>query len=210
LARQDVLDAIEVVDRNHLIDQGRIYGAGVSGGGHMALVMAAEKPDLWAGISTWCAITDLFEFYRECVAAGSKTYRHILKVAGGAPGSSARVDEDLRYRSPRFFLGKADGVPLDINHGIRDGQPKGVGIQHSVWAFNAIAEACRAQPVSDAELRLLRESDRPREGPVQDPLYGRALYLRRHAGQARLTIFEGGHEDLPSAACAWLETLGRR
>lgn len=209
VARQDVLDAIEVVDRNHLIDRDRLYGAGVSGGGHMALVMAAEQPELWAGISSWCAITDLFEFYRECVAAGAKAYRHIVKVAGGAPGSSARVDEDLRYRSPRYHLANAADVPLDINHGIRDGRPRGVGIQHSVWAFNAVAEARGAQPVSDVELQLLREPNDPREDLDQDGPYGRPIYLRREAGSARLTIFEGGHEDLPTAACAWLARQAR-
>lgn len=205
VARQDVLDAIDVVDRNHLIDRDRLYGAGVSGGGHMALVMAAERPALWAGISSWCAITDLFEFYRECVSAGAKAHRHIVKVAGGAPGSSARVDEELRYRSPRFHLARAADVPLDINHGVRDGRPKGVGIQHSVWAFNAVAEACGAPPVREAKLQLLRERNDLREDPEQDELYGRVIYLRRQAGRARLTIFEGGHEDLPTPACAWLE-----
>ena len=38
-----------------------------------------------------------------------------------------------------------------------------------------------------------------------DPTYGRAIYLRRAAGAARVTIFEGGHEILPDAALAWLE-----
>jgi hypothetical protein len=29
--------------------------------------------------------------------------------------------------------------------------------------------------------------------------------LRRFAGKARVTIFEGGHESIPEAAIAWLE-----
>ena len=47
--------------------------------------------------------------------------------------------------------------------------------------------------------------DRPRPSDrKQDPTYGRAIYLRRTAGKARVTIFEGGHEDLAEAAAEWL------
>lgn len=219
LARRDVIDAVNFVKENHAVDLQRIYAGGVSGGAHMALVMAAEAPELWAGVSAWCAVTDLATFYKECVEQGSKAYRHIVKVCGGAPGSSAKVDEELRFRSPLFHMAKAKDVPLDINHGIRDGQPKGIGIQHSIWAFNALAEARGEAMVSQEDIDQLlrfgnRESsfaqaseDRPGVGVREhdsDESYGRAIYLRRTSGQSRLTIFEGGHEDLPAAAYAWL------
>ncbi|NUM52300.1 MAG: prolyl oligopeptidase family serine peptidase [Candidatus Hydrogenedentes bacterium] len=205
LARQDVLDAVAFVKGKHPVDPRRIYAGGVSGGAHMALVMAAEVPEMWAGVSAWCAVTDLARFYDECVAQGAKAYRHIVKVCGGAPGSSPRVDEELRYRSPLFHMARAKDVPIDISHGIRDGQPRGIGIQHSIWAFNALAEARGDTPVPHDQLDALCRRENAAPGPVQDETYGRTIYLRRTSGLSRLTIFEGGHEDLPAAACAWLE-----
>lgn len=207
LARQDVLDAVEYVKRRRAVDPHRIYAAGVSGGAHMALVMAAEAPALWAGVSTWCAVSDLAAFYHECRAQNAKAYRHIEKVCGGAPGSSPAVDEELRYRSPLFHIGKAKDVPLDINHGIRDGQPRGIGIQHSVWVFNALAQARGDAPVPDDQLDALCRLEDLVPDTVQDKTYGRAIYLRRATGPTRLTLFEGGHEDLPAAGCAWLDGL---
>lgn len=37
-----------------------------------------------------------------------------------------------------------------------------------------------------------------------DRAFGRVIFLRRFAGPSRITVFEGGHEWLPSAALAWL------
>lgn len=201
-ARQDVIDAVAYAQRAAHVEPLRIYLGGVSGGGHMALTMAAEAPHLWAAVSAWCPISDLTEFYRESVARGAKIHRHIRRIVGGVPGESHEVDEALRYRSPVHHLARAAGLPLDINHGIRDGQPKGVGIQHSVWAFNALASNAGAERVTHDELDALKRGESV-EG-VEDAAYERAVHLRRYAGSARLTIFEGGHEDLPHAACAWL------
>ncbi len=204
LARQDIRDAVDFARRERIVDANRIYAAGVSGGAHMALVMAAEAPDLWAAVSTWCAVSDLAAFHAECVAQGAKVYRHIEKCCGGAPGTSARVDDEIRYRSPRFHLAAARDVPLDINHGIRDGQPRGIGVQHSIWAFNPVAQAHGKSVVTDIELANLQDLSNLPPPQDCDATYPRPIYFRRSAGVARLTLFEGGHEDLPAPACAWL------
>ena len=210
LARQDVLDAITFAKERCAVDAEHLYAGGVSGGAHMALVMAAEAPEVWAGVSAWCAVTDLAAFYHECYAQGAKAYRHIVKVCGGVPGASPKVDEELRYRSPLFHMAKAKSVPLDINHGIRDGQPRGIGIQHSIWAFNAIAAALGEATVSAEQLDALCRATDLVPNPIQDDTYARTIYLRRNVGPSRLTIFEGGHEDLPAAACAWLDQSKKR
>ncbi len=200
---------------NHDVDENRIYVGGCSGGGHMALVMAGEAPDRWAAVSAWCSITDLAAFHAECKAMDAKAYRHVEKVAGGAPGSSSEVDSELHYRSPVFHMDKASGIPVDIAHGINDGQPRGIGVQHSVWAFNALAEALGAPRISDAELELILErktrdlTDLTDPTDRSDPSFDRAVYFRRNAGASRLTIFDGGHEDLPHVACAWFDRHAR-
>jgi acetyl esterase/lipase len=209
-ARQDVLDAVDHVCSAHAVDSRRIYVSGVSGGGHMALIMAAEAPQRWAAVSAWCPITDLAAFHRECLAMHSKAYRHVEKVAGGPPGSSSRADAEIMYRSPIHHLGTALPLPIDINHGIDDGQPRGVGIQHSVWAFNALAKALGEKGASEEALSALLRG-RGAATPIEsDPAYGRSIFFRRVAGPSRITIFDGGHEDLPASACAWLAEHARR
>ena len=42
---------------------------------------------------------------------------------------------------------------------------------------------------------------------VDDPSYGRAILLRRHAGPVRVTVFDGGHEWTPRFRSACREFL---
>jgi len=214
-ARQDVLDAVDWACAKHDVDTARVYLGGCSGGGHMGLVMAAETPDRWAAVSAWCPIVDLAAFHAECLGMDAKAYRHVEKVAGGAPGSSPEVDRELHYRSPVFHMAKAANLPVEIAHGIHDGQPRGIGVQHSVWAFNALAAALGEHSVTDAELQLILErqfsklTDRTDPSDRSDRTFGRTVYFRRTAGPSRLSIFDGGHEDLPGAACAWFDAHSR-
>ncbi|MBN2307973.1 MAG: prolyl oligopeptidase family serine peptidase [Candidatus Hydrogenedentes bacterium] len=208
-ARQDVLDAIDYVIERFEVDEGRIYVAGGSGGGHMTLVMAAHAPDRWAAASAWCPITDLATWHAECRAADRKYWKDIEAVVGGPPGSSAGIDEDLRFRSPVHHLAAATDLPVDINTGIHDGHDGSVPIHHAVDAFNAIAAALGSPQVAEEELATLSEEQPLGTQEEQDSAYGRAIHLRRYAGASRLTVFEGGHEALVATACAWLETHRR-
>ncbi|GMW00882.1 MAG: hypothetical protein AMXMBFR84_20190 [Candidatus Hydrogenedentota bacterium] len=205
IAKQDVLDAVDYACKFAKVDERRIYLAGVSGGAHMALMMAAHAPVRWAAVSAWCAPTDLVRWYQECVDAGSKVYRHLEKIAGGKPEGSNAAAEELKKRSPLFHIANANAIPLDISHGIRDGQPKGIGVHHAIFAFNALAEDQGLPVVSKAERDLLAKCEFLSTQEEQDNTYGRTIYLRRYANKARITIFEGGHEDLPAAGTQWLE-----
>jgi len=69
LAIQDVLDAVEHAGKHARVDESRIYLMGYSGGGHMALMMAAAAPRTWAGASAGVPITDLAAWHAENVAA---------------------------------------------------------------------------------------------------------------------------------------------
>jgi hypothetical protein len=131
---------------------------------------------------------------------------------GGAPGESAAVDEEYRKRSPLTWL--ADTAermpPLDIAAGLRDGHSGSVPIRHSLKAFNAIAAALGEPTISEAEIEQLSAGEEGRlaepkpSDQVEDPAFGRAIYLRRQAGPHRVTIFEGGHETIASGQLDWL------
>lgn len=205
LARQDVIDALDYAMKKWKVDGRRVYVAGGSGGGHMTLVMASFAPDRWAAASAWVPITDLRAWHRETIAAGHGYWKDVEAVCGGAPGTSLEVDEAYHYRSPLSFLYQTRGLPLEVSAGIHDGYAGSVPIHHTLDAYDALAKTYGVEPISRATRDQL-EADRPNvAGAVFNPVYGRAIHWRGHAGPSRVTIFEGGHEMLPEAACVFLE-----
>lgn len=203
----DILSAVEFVQRTRAVDASRIYLVGGSGGGYHALLMAGRAPDLWAGISAWVPISDLAAWYRECRAAGSGYADHIAKSCGGAPGDSAEVDAQVRYRSPLTHLAGARSVPLDINAGIHDGHRGSVPISHSLLAFNAVAAP--EDRVALADIAWMTEHETVPESlhdpALQDSSYGtRTPLFRRQSGMVRITLFAGGHDIVEAAAIHWL------
>lgn len=206
LARQDVLDAVDYVVAHWSVDTHRIYLAGCSGGGHMALVMAARAHERWAAVSAWCPITDLAAWHAESQRLGRAYHRDLEAVCGGAPSASLEVDEQYRQRSSLPYLSSARGLPIDIYTGIHDGHTGSVPIHHAIDAFNVIAHANGNRLVSDADIATL-SLEQPLNTPAeQDETLGRHIFLRRNSGATRITVFEGGHEGdaLADAACRWL------
>jgi pimeloyl-ACP methyl ester carboxylesterase len=204
LAVQDVLDAVAYARANANIDTSRIYLHGASGGGHMALMMAAKAPQLWAGVSAWVPISDLAawriaDFYSSQMDA----------VCGGAPGTP-ETDAEYAARSPIHFLPAARGLPIDISAGIHDGHQGSVPISQSLTAFNILAEANGFPgariPAADIESMTRDEKVPPSlAGEAQaDPERSRAILFRRVAGPARITLFEGAHEAEIAASWKWL------
>lgn len=215
LARQDILDAMDAVLGDYRVDSNRIYLAGSSGGGHMSLLMAAYFPERFSAVSSWVPITSLADWYAFHAKDGKLDHyaRMTLDALGGPPGESPAVDEQYRDRSPLFQLQRVGDLPIDINAGVTDGKTGSVPIFHSLRAFNVIAEAHQTTPISDAEMQQLWADGRLKSpGPddeTDDPDLGRQKYLRRRSGNARVTIFDGGHEGLANAACRWLEAQSR-
>ena len=216
LARQDILDAVDYVTKHYRVDESRVYLAGTSGGGHMALLMAGHHPKRFSAVSAWVGISDLAAWYRFHTRQGKRGRYAKMTVAslGGAPGSSKKIDADYRDRSPLFHLHHVGDLPVDICAGVKDGKTGSVPIMHSLKAFNVIAKAAKKPTVSSKEideLWTLGKLKRPQAGDrVKDTTYGRAILLRRRAGASRVTIFQGGHEGLPVAAVKWLEKQRRK
>ena len=210
LARADILDAIDWVADKYQVDPSRIYLAGSSGGGHMAMLMAGHHPRRFSAVSAWVGISDLGEWYRFHLKDGQpQNYaRMILKSLGGPPGTSKPIDLQYRDRSPVSVLNRAADVPLDLCAGVHDGKTGSVPIHHTLKAWNIVARARKAKVISAVEMDQLWTAGRlktPGQGEnVKDNEFGRLIHLRRRSGPSRVTIFEGGHEGLSAPASAWL------
>ena len=215
LARQDILDAVDLACRQWNVDRSRIYLAGVSGGGHMSLLMAGHHPERFSAISAWVGPTDLTEWHRFHTLNGmpQKYAVMIEKSLLGAPGTSTQIDADYRDRSPVFHLHQTGDLPVTIWAGVEDGHSGSVPVSHSLWAFNAIAKGHGNELISDAEIQELVSEKRlgqPRPSDLtMDPDLARRIFLRRFSRNTTVTIFEGGHESLPETAFAWLKQQTR-
>lgn len=207
-AQLDIIDALEWLMKNYPVDHRNIFLTGTSGGGHMTMMMAANFPDRWTAASAWVGISDLAAWYEK--HQNDKYGEMMRQCCGGAPADSATVAAEFRKRSPLVYLSGAKEVALDIAAGIHDGHSGSVPVRHSLDAFNAIAEALGEPTVGETEIQQLSLDNgrlaRPLQGDVgYDPSFDRQHYLRRVAGKSRVTIFEGGHEGIATAAMAWFE-----
>ena len=209
-ARQDVLDAIAFARKRWNVDPQRIYLAGVSGGGHMALLMAGHHPNEFSAVSAWVGPADLAEWHRFHTKNGEpQKYAVMIEQSlGGAPGTSAVVDADYRDRSSVFHLAHVGDLPVSIWAGVEDGHSGSVPILHSLTAFNTIAETHGDPAISEtemSELSTLKKLTSPLASDQgRDLMPGKSILLRRHSGESMITIFVGGHESHPAVALEWL------
>jgi pimeloyl-ACP methyl ester carboxylesterase len=204
LASQDILDAVEFARHDARVDTSRIYLVGGSGGGHMALVMAERAPDLWAGVSAWVPISDLIAWHAESSVRKNNYAKMLEKSCGGPPSPATEVE--YRHRSPLFHLAAAKSVPLDINTGIHDGHTGSVPVSHSLRAFNVLAAPDKQISAEDIDF-MVREQKIPASLASEqqtDPERQKAVLFRRASGNARVTVFEGGHESESTSAVLWL------
>lgn len=203
----DIVSAVAFAKRSTAVDAERVYLVGASGGGYTAMLLAGRKPELWTAVSAWVPITDLRAWYFESKKASRKYFRDIARSCGGAPGDSPAVDREYKNRSPITHLSNAVGLRVDINAGIRDGHAGSVPISHSLGAFNLLAAKKDRIAARDIEY-FVKHAKVPShlQRPVTDPSYGKKTPLfRKSSGNARVTIFDGGHELVAPAALAWLE-----
>lgn len=211
-AIEDVLSAVRYAQRTARIDATRIYLVGASGGGYMALLVAARKPDVWAGVSAWVPVTDLNAWYRECRQRNLAYADQIVRIAGGDPATNPVAARECERRSPLAYLVAGGGLPVDLNAGIQDGHTGSVPVSHTLNAFNRLAK--EPDRLSEAQVRAFAAEPRVPAGLAEareDPSYGdRRVLFRRGSGAVRVTIFDGGHEIIHQAALAWLAAQQKR
>lgn len=215
-ARQDILDAIALARETWNVDSERIYMAGVSGGGHMSLLMAGHHPDSFSAVSSWVGPTDLAEWHRFHMKNGKpQKYAQMIEASlSGPPGESVERDADYKDRSPVFHLHQTRDLPVSIWAGIEDGHSGSVPVSHSLRAFNAIAKGQGTELISETTIQELvakkpLSSAQPEDAATDETL-GRKIHLRRTSGPSMVTIFEGGHESIPTAAFEWLKEQKRQ
>ena len=229
LAVQDVLDAVSYMSERYSVDENRIYLVGVSGGGHLALLLAGRFPQRWAAVSAWCGIADIARWWRERSEGipgvePLPNFESLTKYArmtemvlqGRTP---VNCPEECAKRSPITYLTAARNVNLDIHAGIHDGRKGGsVPFSHSLMAYDAVVPPSnRLGPAFIAQFyRTQRppndnndDDSQPAKEEQDNALQTRDIHFRRTCENTRVTIFEGGHEILHLPALNWL-ALQRR
>jgi poly(3-hydroxybutyrate) depolymerase len=212
-ACRDVIDALDWTAAHFPLDTDRIYLAGMSGGGYMAMLVASRFPERWTAVSAWVGISDLVSWYG--MHADGQYGRDMRDCFGGAPEASMEIRARYVSRSPLGRLAAAKDVSFDFAAGRDDGHGVNpVPVSQTLAAFNAVA-AAGAVAVSDGEIRQLSAYggalDHPQPSDTaHDPLFARRIFLRRFAGNSRVTIFDGGHEWIPRAVAEWLASHAGR
>ena len=210
----DVLSAIDYAKNNAPVDESRIYAVGWSGGGYLGLLLAGRAPEIWAGVSAWVPISDLNAWYEESTRLRTKYVRQIAASCGGNPTRDEAAAAECRKRSPITYLDRARNVALDINHGIRDGRNNDdpVPISQSLRAFNLLA--AEQDRFTEAEIEhFTRQAEVPshlRSATPESSDGGLRILFRRQSGNARITVFDGGHDKNTEAAFRWLNQQQRR
>ena len=108
LAKQDIKDAIDFIKATKRIDSTNIFLVGLSGGGHMAMLMAGFCPEYFKAIGAYVPITDLKKWTEE-----NPNYKpHVVACCG--------TEEEMLRRSPVSYIDTIARANLKIFHGKYD------------------------------------------------------------------------------------------
>lgn len=209
LVVSDLVSAVAYMKSVCKVDDSRVYLVGGSGGGHCSLLLAARRPELWTAVSSWCPISNVKNWHKECFAAKRGYWEHIEKACGGNPQTSEEVAKEAMYRSPVTYLAASKGKTIvDIGTGIHDGHTGSVPVSQAFDAYNLLAD--EADRFSREDIDYMVETEKIPEHlqykGAEDPAYGPyKVLLRRVSGNVRITIFEGGHDILCGASFGFLQ-----
>ncbi|MBQ2957031.1 MAG: alpha/beta fold hydrolase [Clostridia bacterium] len=125
-ALQDVKDAVDSLLPSGNIDEDGILLLGHSGGGLMALMLAAKWPELFRAVGAYVPITDLAVWADE-----NANYReHVLACCSGSK-------EEMAKRSPIYHLAEISRANVKLFHGKHDPT---VPVSHSIRFFSRMTE----------------------------------------------------------------------
>lgn len=132
-AKQDILDAIWLIKQSGDIDEENILLLGASGGGHMALLMAACAPKLWRAVGSFVPVVDLIAWHGE-----NPNYREGIEACcGGLPCGQAETE--YQDRSPINHASQIAQANVKIFSGKWD---KVIPCHHGLDMYNRIMEVC--------------------------------------------------------------------
>ena len=123
-AKQDIKEAIDYVVENEGVDKDNIFILGLSGGGHMSLIMAGFCPEYFKAVGAYVPVCDL-EKFSECDSG----YReHVLACCSNSV-------EEMRKRSPISYIDNIAKANVKIFHGKFDPV---VPVTQSIELYDAI------------------------------------------------------------------------
>lgn len=123
LAKQDIKDAIDYIKAHENIDEKNIFLVGLSGGGHMAMLMAGYCPEYFRAIAAFAPISDLLRWRNE---APSSYFQHIDYCCDES-------SQEMLKRSPISYFDVISRSNMKIFHGRNDNT---VPFAQSVDFFN--------------------------------------------------------------------------
>ena len=124
LAKQDIVDAVDFVLEREEVDRDNVFLLGLSGGAHMAFLMAGFCPERFRAIGAFSPITDLARWETE-----NANYRESILACCGDDR------EEMLRRSPVSFVETIARANLKIFHGKYD---RTVSFRHSLDLYEAV------------------------------------------------------------------------
>ena len=137
LAKQDIIDTAEYVAAEYPTDKENIFLIGLSGGGHMSLMMAGYRPDYFKCISAFVPISDVYKWKDQ----NARYTRHILACC-------SNDKEEMYKRSPISYIDTIAQSNTKIFHGKYD---PSVPVTQSLELYN---EMMKKYPTSKVYLDI--------------------------------------------------------
>ena len=123
-AKQDIKDAIDYVIETENVDSDNIFLLGLSGGGHMALLMAGFCPEYFKAIGAYVPICDLEKWTQQ-----NESYKKHVYACCNSDIS------EMKKRSPISYIDTISKANLKIFHGKFDSV---VSVSQSIEIYNEI------------------------------------------------------------------------
>ena len=148
------------------------------------------------------------------IPAQGLSFEHILQDIQTLNERATRGELDVSAISIHAYAYVSDKYAL-LPSGASMGDGYGpMLVAKNVMSSNEIAKATGDRLITANEIKHLSIPQGRLKNPLpldqeQDTALGREIYLRRYAGQSRVTIFEGGHEGITAAALDWLKRFHR-